>query len=106
VSLWALALYLSFAGFRQGVTDGLVRWFDFAERSLYLSQEEFDQSRPARESQNAFWASILGILPFLLLGALCYYGLTVGLGQSWAISFGIMGAMLCGLYELARRSQL
>jgi hypothetical protein len=106
VSLWALALYLSLADFRQAVTDGLARWFDFAERSLYFSQEEFDQSRPARESQNAFWASILGILPFLCLGGLCYYGLTVGLGQSWAISFGIMGVMLCGLYELARRSQL
>jgi hypothetical protein len=105
VSLWALALYLSFAGFRQGVTDGLVRWFDFAERSLYLSQEEFDQSRPARESQNAFWASVLGILPFLLLGGLCYYSLTVGLGQSWAISVGIMWVILSGLYELARRSQ-
>jgi hypothetical protein len=105
VSLWALALYLSLAGFRQGVTDGLVRWFDFAERSLYLSQEEFEQTRPARESQNAFWASVLGILPFLLLGGLCYYSLTVGLGQSWAISVGIMWVILSGLYELARRSQ-
>jgi hypothetical protein len=106
VSLWALALYLSLAGLRQGVTDGLVRWFDFAERSLYLSQEEFEQTRPARESQNAFWASILGILPFLLLGGLCYYSLTVGLGQSWAISVGMMWVILSGLYELARRSQL
>jgi hypothetical protein len=106
VNLWALALYLSLAGFRQSVTDGLVRWFDFAERSLYLSQEEFEQTRPARESQNSFWASVLGILPFLLLGGLCYYSLTIGLGQSWAISFGIMGVMLSGLYELARHSQL
>lgn len=106
VSLWALALYLSLAGFRQNVADGLVRWFDFAERSLYLSQEEFEQTRPARESQNAFWASVLGILPFLLLGGLCYYSLTVGLGQSWAISVGMMWVILSGLYELARRSQL
>jgi hypothetical protein len=106
VSLWALALYLSLAGFRQSVMDGLVRWFNFAERSLYLSQEEFEQTRPARESQNAFWASVLGILPFLLLGGLCYYSLTVGLGQSWAISVGIMWVILSGLYELARRSQL
>jgi hypothetical protein len=106
VSLWALALYLSLSGFRQSVMDGLVRWFNFAERSLYLSQEEFEQTRPARESQNAFWASVLGILPFLLLGGLCYYSLTVGLGQSWAISVGIMWVILSGLYELARRSQL
>jgi hypothetical protein len=106
VALWALLLYLSFAGFRQAVAEGLTRWFNFAERSLYISPKEFEETRAARESQNAFWASILGILPFLILGGLCYYGFVVGLGQSWAISFGLMGTIIGGIYELARRNQI
>ncbi len=106
VGLWALVLYFIFAGFRQRMADGLMQWFNFAERSLYLSAEEFEKTRPARESQNAFWASILGVFPFLILGGFCDYGITMGLGQSWAISFGIMGTIIGGIYELARRNQL
>lgn len=106
IGLWALTLYLSFAGFRQRVMNALSSWFNFAERSLYLSEQEFERTREARESQNAFWASILGIFPFLLVGGLCSYGITVELGQSWAISVGLMGAMLSGIYELARNSQV
>jgi hypothetical protein len=105
ISLWALTLYLSLARLREKITIGLGTWFNFAERSLYLSSQEFEKTRPARESQNEFWASILGIIPFLLLGGLSYYGITVGLGQSWAISVGLMGVILSGIYDLARRNQ-
>lgn len=104
-SLWALTLYLGWASLRQRIMDGLMQWFNFAERSLYVSQEEFENTRAARESQNAFWASILGIVPFLVLGGLSDYSLRWGLGPSWSISFGLMGVILCGIYELARNSK-
>lgn len=101
--LWALALYLGFSGVGEWVTEQLDRWFNFAERSLYTSIEEYDRTREARESQNAFYASILSILPFLGVGALCNFGVEVGLGRSWAISVGILACMGCGVYELGRR---
>lgn len=101
--LWSLALYLGFATTREWITVQLERWFNFAERSLYISVEEFEKTRPARESQNAFYASLFSILPFLLLGVLCNYGLEWSLGTSWAISMGIMACMGCGIYDLGRR---
>ncbi|MGB8698043.1 MAG: hypothetical protein WCD18_01380 [Thermosynechococcaceae cyanobacterium] len=105
LSLWALAFYLSFAGWRYAMVAGLSQWFDFAERSLYLSESEFEKTRSAREARNAFWASILGILPFLFLGSLCYFGLAIGLSQNWSISLGAISAIASGLYELGRNSQ-
>jgi hypothetical protein len=102
VSLWALTLYLSFARLRQRTMEGLIRWFDFAGRSPQTDTEEKPHLSP--ESQREFWASLLSIVPFLFSGGLCYYGITAGLGQSWAISFGIMGIIVSGIYELARAS--
>lgn len=102
-SLWSLALYLGFSPFSDWLTWQLQRWFNFAERSLYTSTKEFERTRKARESQNAFYASIFSILPFLGLGALCNYGVELGLGGSWAISMGIIACMGCGVYELGRR---
>lgn len=101
--LWATALYLGFFPLSQWVMEQLSRWFDFAERSLYWSAEEFEKTRPAREAQKAFWASIFSILPFLGLGALCYFGLVVGLGQSWAVSVGLIALIGSGVYEMGRR---
>ncbi len=83
--------------------EQLSRWFNFAERSLYTSAEEFERTRNARESQNAFYASLLSIVPFLLAGWLCDYGIEVGLGRSWAISVGIVACIVAGVYELGRR---
>lgn len=102
--LWAFALYLGLAALREWVARQLERWLNFAERSLYLSQEEFDRTREARESQNAFYASVLGVLPFLLLGLACNYGVEWSLGRSWAFSFGILACMACGVYDLGRRA--
>jgi hypothetical protein len=101
--LWSLALYLGFSPIGDWVTQQLNRWFNFAERSLYTSEQEFERTRPARESQNAFYASILSIFPFLGVGTLCNIGVELGLGQSWAISMGILACMGCGIYELGRR---
>jgi hypothetical protein len=102
-TLWALALYLAFSPLGGWVTEQLNRWFNFAERSLYISQQEFERTRKGRESQNAFLASLLSIIPFLIVGTLLHYGVELGLGQSWSISLGLIAAMGSGIYELGRR---
>ncbi len=104
-SLWSLALYLGFSPVSEWVMQQLNRWFNFAERSLYTSSEEFERTRSARESQNAFYASIFSIVPFLVIGGLCNYAVEISLGRSWAISMGVLACMGCGVYELGRRSQ-
>ncbi len=102
-SLWSLVLYLSFSSFKEWVIEQLNRWFNFAERSLYTSAEEFEKTRKNREAQNAFYASIFSIVPFLVVGGLCNWGVELSLGRSWAISMGILACMGCGVYELGRR---
>ncbi|MBE8991037.1 hypothetical protein [Nostoc sp. LEGE 12450] len=102
-SLWSLALYLGFSPVNQWVIEQLNRWFNFAERSLYTSQTEFEKTRKGREAQNAFYASLLSITPFLVVGALCNWGLEISLGESWGISTGILACMGAGIYELGRR---
>jgi hypothetical protein len=102
-SLWSLALYLSFSSLNQWVMEQLNRWFNVALASLYTSAEEFEKIRKNREAQNAFYASIFSIVPFLVLGGLCNWGVELSLGRSWAISMGILACMGCGVYELGRR---
>ena len=102
-SLWSLALYLGFSQVNEWVIEQLNRWFNFAERSLYTSQTEFEKTRKARESQNAFYASLFSITPFLIIGALCNWVLEISLGESWGISTGILACMGAGIYELGRR---
>lgn len=102
-SLWSLALYLGFNPVSEWVIEQLNRWFNFAERSLYTSQSEFEKTRKARESQNAFYASLFSIVPFLIIGALCNWGVEISLGRGWAISMGILACMGSGIYELGRR---
>lgn len=101
--LWSLALYLGFWQFSEWIMDQLKRWFNFAERSLYTSEAEFEKTRRARESQNAFYASIFSIVPFLVVGGICNYGVELTLGASWAISVGMLACVGCGIYELGRR---
>ncbi|HEY9851537.1 MAG TPA: hypothetical protein V6D28_18845 [Leptolyngbyaceae cyanobacterium] len=101
--LWSLALYLGFWPLTEWVTEQLKRWFNFAERSLYTSEAEFERTRRARESQNAFYASIFSIVPFLFVGSFCNWGVELSLGSSWAISVGMLACIACGIYELGRR---
>lgn len=103
VGLWSLALYLGFSPISEWVMEQLNRWFNFAERFLYTSTEEFERTRKGRESLNAFYASLFSIVPFLIVGGLFNYGVEVGLGQSWAISVGILAAIGGSVYELGRR---
>ncbi|RZM82269.1 hypothetical protein [Leptolyngbya iicbica] len=102
-TLWALSLYLAFSPVSDWVTLQLTRWFNFAERSLYLSEEEFEKTRAGRESQNAFWASMFSVLPFIALGTVIHYGVIWGLGGSWSVSLGLLCAVGSGVYELGRR---
>jgi hypothetical protein len=104
IALWSLALYLGFSPLGDWVVEQLNRWLNFAERSLYTSQEEFERTRAARESQNAFYASILSIFPFLIVGTVCHFAVELGLGEGWSISTGILACMGCGIYELGRRT--
>ena len=103
VSLWSLSLYLGFSPISEWFMLQLTRWFNFAERSLYISQSEFEKTRKARESQNAFYASIFSIVPFLIVGGLCNWGVELALGRSWSISMGMIACIGCGVYELGRR---
>ena len=102
-SLWSLAFYWGFSPASEWVMEQLNRWFNFAERSLYTSEEEFERTRRAREAQNAFYASIFSIIPFLIIGSLCNWGVELGLGQSWAISMGLIVCVGGAVYELGRR---
>ncbi|BAY32437.1 hypothetical protein NIES2107_43260 [Nostoc carneum NIES-2107] len=102
-SLWSLALYLAFSRVSEWVIVQLNRWFNFAEQSLYTSRSEFEKTRKARESQNAFYASLFSIVPFLIVGALVYWGVEISLGRSWGISTGILACISSGIYELGRR---
>ncbi|MEM6400645.1 MAG: hypothetical protein AAF757_10480 [Cyanobacteria bacterium P01_D01_bin.116] len=102
-TLWSLALYLGFSPLSEWVTKQINRWFNFAERFMYTSEAEFEKTRKARESQNAFYASVFSIIPFLIIGALCNWIIELSLGESWGISTGILACMGCGVYELGRR---
>ncbi|MDJ0555956.1 MAG: hypothetical protein QNJ68_16250 [Microcoleaceae cyanobacterium MO_207.B10] len=102
-SLWSLALYWGFSPLSEWVTLQLNRWFNFAERGLYTSEEEFERTRKARESQNAFYASVFSIVPFLIVGSLCNWGVEIALDSSWSISIGMIACVSCGVYELGRR---
>ncbi len=102
-TLWSLALYWGFSPVSAWVTHQLNRWFNYAEKMLYTSEAEYERTRQARESQNAFYASLFSIVPFLIMGALCNWGIEIGLDKSWSISVGIIVCISGGVYELGRQ---
>ena len=100
--IWSLALYIGLDSTKKWIAYQLERWFNFAEGWMYTSTEEFEKTRPARESQNAFYASILSIFPFLILGAITNWAIDLSFGGiSWAIALGLMTCAICGLFALA-----
>jgi len=72
----------------------LNRWFNL-QSDRYTSEQEFERTRRGREAQNAFYASILSIVPFLVVGGLCNYGVELSLGPSVSAL-----AYQCGLWCL------
>jgi hypothetical protein len=105
-ALWSVACYWTFSPVNDWFMVRLQQWFNFAERSMYLSQEEFDRTKVGRESQNAFLASMLSIVPFLLVGGLLNYAIEQTLGSSWPVSTGVIGCIAGGVYELGRYQQV
>lgn len=103
-ALWSLALYLSLTTVRDWLETQLIRWFNFADRTLYLSAKDFEASRPARESFNSLAAVLMTLFPFLGGGVFCHWCVELSLGQSWGVSGGILACVGCGIYELGRRS--
>lgn len=80
-ALWAIALYWGFSPLADRVISAFENWLG--------------EDSPA--------ASLLSVLPFLAVGGLAHYGLTLSLGGSWAVSLGVLSAIGCGVYELGRR---
>ena len=102
--IWSLALYIGLDSSKIWIGNQLERWFNFAEGWLYTSAEEFEETRAARESQNAFYASVFSIIPFLIAGAVTNWIIDLSFGgSSWAIALGIMTCALCGLFALANQ---
>ena len=102
--IWSLALYVGLESSRTWISNQLERWFNFAEGWLYTSVEEFEETRPAREAQNAFYASVLSIIPFLIAGAIANWLTDISFGgSSWAIALGLMTCAICGLFALANQ---
>jgi hypothetical protein len=101
-TLWSLALYWGFSPVGEWVIQQLNRWFNYAERTLYTSEAEYERTRKGRESQNAFYASLFSIVPFLIVGSFCNWGTEIALGKSWSISVGIIVCISGGIYELGR----
>lgn len=102
--IWALALYLGLASFKEWITEQLYRWFNFAERFMYTSVQEFEKTRVARESQNAFYASLFSIMPFLALGIAFNYAVEYSLGISWSLSLAMLACVASAVYDLGRRN--
>ena len=102
--IWSLALYVGLDSIKSWISNQLERWFNFAEGWMYTSVEEFEETRPARESQNAFYASILSIVPFLIAGVITNWVIDISFGgSSWAIALGMMTCAICGLFALANQ---
>ena len=103
--IWSLALYIGLDSTKNWIREQLEKWFNFAEGWLYTSAKEFEATRPAREAQNAFYASVLGIIPFLIAGAITNWLINISFGgTSWAIALGIMTCAMCSLFALANQS--
>lgn len=90
--LWAIALYWGFYPTGQALIQRLSMWLS-GEAALVKGREHAD-----------FLAGMIGIIPFIGLGGACFMLLSLGLGQSWALSTGLMGMVGGGIYQLGRRS--
>jgi hypothetical protein len=104
VGLWGMTLYLAFSSLSARTAITFQNWLSSIVQNAAASEKQRQYSQEQDHSQVAFWASLLSIIPFVGVGALCYLLCVWGLGTSWAVSFGLMGALISGVYELGRRS--
>lgn len=96
IALWSLALYLGFSPVSEVVMEQLDRRF-----KTIASRISLDPQRQAEFA--ALLASLLSVIPFLMVGGLCNFGVEASLGGSWSISTGILACIGGGVYELGRR---
>jgi hypothetical protein len=102
--IWSLALYIGLDSSKMWIAHQLERWLNFVDGYLYSSTKEFEETRVAREAQNAFSASVFSIIPFLIAGAITNWVIDISFGgSSWAIALGIMTCIICGLFALANQ---
>ncbi|MEB3289948.1 MAG: hypothetical protein VKI82_08530 [Leptolyngbya sp.] len=99
-ALWALSLYLGFSPVADRVIDGCQRWL----QSLRPEATSLNPSSASDQEAHMATASLLSVLPFLALGGVAHYGLSLSLGGSWAVSLGLIAFMISGVYELGRQS--
>ncbi len=127
-SLWSLALYLGFSPISNRLEQRLIDWMTTTRHllsgvpflGLHVTKHQHPSANHPEEARHqqqrddmlveemddspfAIYASLIAIVPFLLVGALCSYGMEWSLGRSWAVSWGILACMGCGVYELGRR---
>ncbi|MBD2091740.1 hypothetical protein H6F67_18000 [Microcoleus sp. FACHB-1515] len=96
VGLWSLALYLGFSPLSEAVMEQIDRLLkSIASRISPEPQRLFELT--------ALLASLLSVIPFLIVGGLCNFGVEASLGGSWPISTGILACIGGGVYELGRR---
>ena len=103
-ALWSMGLYLGLSPQAGLLTDRITVWMGNAERSLYATQKEFDDSRTVREAQNTFYSSLLSVIPFLVVGTVTSLVVNVSLGEDWVFSGGLLTILICGIYDLGRRN--
>ncbi|MBW4698090.1 MAG: hypothetical protein KME03_09385 [Aphanocapsa lilacina HA4352-LM1] len=99
VSLWSLALYLCFSRFNGRLVDALCGWLNDADRAIYSAQA-LERRPKGWEERNQLFASILSILPSLVLAVVVFIILSNTLGGSWALAGGLMVSIGAGVYQL------
>jgi len=71
-------------------------------KSLTTSEAEFEKnSRSQKRAQNAFYASLLSIVPFFDCGRIVPSGRRISLGTGWAVSAD--PPVLAAAHELTTR---
>ena len=98
-ALWAITGYLVLSS----RVPALMEWI-YGRLSATFGATPKPTPEPTPDhSLFSLGAALLSVVPFVGLGALIQYGLTLSLGGSWGVSLGMITAMVCGLYELGRR---
>jgi hypothetical protein len=100
-ALWTLSFYLGFSSLADRVIEQCQRWL------LRISSPPTVGAEPTPHHEvQLVLASLGSVIPFLLLGGLADYGLSISLGGSWAISTGLIACISSGVYELGRQDGL
>ena len=99
--LWSLGLYIGLDKFRESLLDGLESWLGkfFQAKSGAKSANRSEDS----DSPQEILASLISILPFIIIGICCHFFMEIGLGQGWSISTGILAVISCSVYDLGRK---